>query len=218
MHRGLSRERAATAAIIPRLSIGGLRPYAACNTVVDQAAAAPDTTFVMDLDNKIGICNTTASGNWGLIDFNGGGGGTPEQVEWTYNGYPNPVIAPDPNLLVRTGIPNALDPPLETLLDQVVLFPVVRGVIGNGNGATFDLIGFVSARVCGYWISNTRHGESSCYDAAKAAPYIGARPNAVRFIQFRFVSYSAGYSGGGPTCDFSTPECRFAILGAQLYR
>ena len=56
---GYDPKRSATAAVVPRLAIGGLRPYGACNTVVQEAAAAPGETFVMDLDNKIGICNTT---------------------------------------------------------------------------------------------------------------------------------------------------------------
>ena len=102
---GLEPERAATAAVIPRLSIGGLRPYAACNTVVTQAEAAPNSTFVMDLDNKIGVCNTSKPGDWGVVDFDGGANSADDTETWTGEGYPNPVIAPDSDLPADPGMP-----------------------------------------------------------------------------------------------------------------
>jgi Flp pilus assembly protein TadG len=218
---GYKPARSATAAVIPRLAVGGLRPYAACNTVVDAAAASPGTTFVMDLDNQIGLCNSTAAGNWGIVDFDGGSNPTGDIRAWTGSGYPNPLDAPSSDL---PGDPGANLGPvttqLDSLIDQIVLFPVVTGYTpgsGSGSNGRFDLVGFVGAKVCAYYLSNTQYNYGSCYDAAKAAPYQSARPR-VRFIQFQYVDYTTSYSGGGATCNFTDPKCKFAILGAQLYR
>ena len=212
-------KRSATAAVIPRLSVGGLRPYGACNTVVQEAQAAPGETFVMDLDNKIGICNTTKPGNWGVVDFDGGSNPLGDIAKWTTDGYPNPVVAPSSNLPGDPGMPGPgkIDGPLSGLIDQVVLFPVVSGYAApskGGDNARFNLVGFVGAKVCAYRLNN-KVDTGSCYDAAKAAPYNASKVN---YIQFQYVSYSTGYSGGGPTCSFTNPSCRFAILSAQLYR
>lgn len=218
---GIEPNRSATAAVIPRLAIGGLRPYAVCDSVVDAAAAAPGTTFVMDLDNKIGICNSTAPGNWGIVDFDGGSNPTGDIEDWTEFGYPNPVSVSPPFV---PGDPGAnlgpIQAELDTLIDQVVLFPVVSGYVpgsGGGSNGRFDVEGFVSAKVCAYYIDQTKYDYGSCYDAAQAVPYQAARPR-VSFIQFQYVSYSAGYSGGGPTCNFTDSDCEYAILSAQLYR
>ena len=119
---------------------------------------------------------------------------------------------------MRPGIPNALDPPLATLVDKVVLFPVVNGVIGTGTTARFDLVGFVGAKVCGYWISSHSKRTGQSLRRLARGSLLNAKPNPVRFIQFRYVSYSAGYSGGGPVCSFGDRTCQYAILSAQLYK
>lgn len=215
---GYRPARSATAAVVPTLGVGGLRPFAACDLEVDQALADPDSTFTIDISNQLGVCSSSSNGNWGLTDFNGGGRSCRETSEWTEFGYPDPVFAPDPALPTKPGnCINSLRDELAAILDEVVIFPVVRGYTsGTGGGATgrFDLVGFLTAKVCGYR-ANAFSGTGSCYDASKAQPYLDAR---VEFIQFRFVDYSVGYSGGGPTCDFTDPDCRYAILSAQLYR
>ncbi len=216
---GIAPQRSATAAVVPRLAVGGLRPFAACNTVVDQATAAPGTTFVMDLDNKIGLCNGTKSGNWGVVDFDGGSNPLGDISDWTTNGYPNAITAPDSNLPGDPGMPGPgkLDGPMTGLIDQIVLFPVVTGYTPpskSGSNARFDLIGFVAAKVCAFRLNN-KTGTGSCYDAAKAAPYNTAKVN---YIQFQYVDYTTGYSGGGAICSFTDPKCKYAILSAQLYK
>jgi hypothetical protein len=191
-----------------------------CNTVVDAAEAARSTTFTVDLDNSLGVCGTNPAGNWGLADFNGIAGGANDTKDWTLDGYPNQVVAPDPNLQVEPGTPGpgALSGPLDTLVDQVILLPVVSNYTpgsGPGANAKFNLVGFVSAKVCGYWLSNAKFKNGTCYNATKAAPYLAA---SIKYIQFRYVDYTTGYSGGGATCTFTDPTCKYAILSAQLYK
>ncbi len=72
--------------------------------------------------------------------------------------------------------------------------------------------------MCGYYLDRTKYKFGSCYDPVKAAPYINARPNAVRFIQYRYVDYTTGYSGSGLTCNFTASNCKNAILSAQLWK
>jgi hypothetical protein len=218
---GIEPARSATGAVIPRLSVGGLRPYAACNSVVDAASASPGTTFVMDLDNQLGVCNSTVPGNWGIVDFDGGSNPTGDIEDWTEFGYPDPVSVSPPTL---PGDPGANLAPiqgeLDSIIDEVVLFPVVSGYVagtGGGSNGRFDVVGFIGAKVCAYYLDETKYNYGSCYDPVKAAPYQAERPR-VRFIQFQYVSYSTGYSGGGPTCEFTDPDCEYAILSAQLYR
>jgi hypothetical protein len=129
--------------------------------VVDAAAASPGTTFVMDLDNQIGLCNSTAAGNWGIVDFDGGSNPTGDIRAWTGSGYPNPLDAPSSDL---PGDPGANLGPvttqLDSLIDQIVLFPVVTGYTpgsGSGSNGRFDLVGFVGAKVCAYYLSNTQY-------------------------------------------------------------
>jgi hypothetical protein len=178
-------------------------------------------TFTVELNNGLGLCGSTRAGNWGIVDFDGTAGGINDTKDWTESGYPNPVPAPDSDLPVQTGGPlAALDTYLRPLVNQVILLPVVtRYTPGSGPGANgrFDLVGFVSARVCGYYVGGPTPEKGSCYSDTKAAPYLAARPR-INFIQFRYVDYSTGYAGGGPTCKFTDPTCKYAILSAQLYR
>lgn len=208
--------RSATAAVRPRLSISGLRPYAVCYDVVNQARGATTSTFTMVLNKPIGVCNTTAPGQWGVVDFDGGSNPTGDTVSWTQDGYPNQIDAPDPSLPADPGMPGpgALTGALDSIVDQVVLFPVVTQFTGgSGNNASFNLVGFVGAKVCGYRLNN-KSNAGSCYDVAQAGSY----NKQVDFIQFRYVTYTGGYTGQGPTCTFTDPNCTYAILGAQLYR
>jgi Flp pilus assembly protein TadG len=216
---GYTPARSATAAVVPRLAVGGLRPYAACNTVVLAAKAAPGETFVMDLDNKIGVCNTSKPGNWGVVDFDGGSNPLADISNWTTNGYPNPVTAPSSNLPGDPGMPGPgkIDGPLSGLIGKVVLFPVVTDYTAPskpGDNARFNLVGFVGAQVCGYRLNN-KVETGACFDSTKAAPYDTAKVN---YIQFRYVDYVSSYGGGGAVCSFSDPKCEYAILSSQLYK
>jgi hypothetical protein len=139
---------------------GGLRPWAVCRDTVVLAQANPGTTYATGLDNQAGVCGTTASGNWGGVDFDGGSNAAGDLAAWTQNGYPGSVTIPDPALPADPGISNSsgLGTAFTSLVNQVVLFPTARGYNGgNGNNASFDAVGVVSVKVCGVYYANTTY-------------------------------------------------------------
>ncbi len=213
--------RSATAAIVARLGIGGLKPYVACNTVVDAAEAAAwrDVRHGPRQQDR-GVQHHRPGAVGHRLDFDGGSNPTGDIEDWTEFGYPGQVFAPNAALPADPGANlGPIRDELDTIVDQIVLFPVVTGFTGGpGNNASFNLVGFVAAKVCGYYVGIGSPRQDSCYDAAKALPYTSAIRR-VRFIQFQYFDrFTGGYAGGGPTCDFTDPSCKYAILSAQLYR
>jgi len=212
----LTPKQQATARIGPATTVTGLRPFAICLATAQNAMARPNQTFVADLNNKIGICGTTEPGNWGTVDFNGGAYGANDLADWTRNGYPGAITIDRQLPAGRMPRPGEIDGPLTSLLDQVVLLPVVtrynhtRGV----NNPSFDTVAFVGAKICGYSLNN-KIGRGSCWDASKAAKYID---NKVDFLEFQYVNYStSSYPGAGGSCAFGS-SCDMGVTGVSLYK
>jgi hypothetical protein len=123
---------------------------------VKAAELAPTTTFATGLDNQVGICSSQSSGNWGSVDFNGGGNGAGDLADWTLSGYPDPVVIPG-NLPADPGVSNssALRAAFASLVGQTVQFPSVTGYnVGNGNNGSFAAVGIVTVEVCGVLYGN----------------------------------------------------------------
>ena len=139
---------------------GGLRPWAICNSVVQEAAFNRTTTYWTGLDNQaVGVCGTTASGNWGGVDFNGGNNAAGDLAAWTLNGYPGPINIPDPFLPADPGVSgsSALSTAFTSIVGQIILLPSVSGFnTGGGNNASFNAVGAATVRICGiYYANNT---------------------------------------------------------------
>ena len=137
-------------------SADGLRPWAICDGTVTAAQAQPTVTFATGLDNKLGLCSSQSSGNWGSVDFNGGGNGAGDLADWTLDGYPDPVVIPGP-LPADPGVSNssALRAAFASLVGQIVLFPSVSGYnVGGGNTGSFAAVGVASVEVCGVLYGN----------------------------------------------------------------
>jgi len=207
----------ATARIVWSLSNpGGLRPFAVCNTVVNAARAAPTTTFAIDLDNKVGICGTSESGNWGLVSLDNSSHDSVTLRDWIQNGYPA-AVEPVPGTIKSmpgNGL-NSATSQMDGLIDQIVLFPVVTGYVGNkgGSNGQFTLVGFVAARVCGYQFNAKSNTSGSCWDSTLQSQY-----GSTEFIEFQYAGYTTGYTGQGPTCTPGTTACAYALPAAQLYK
>lgn len=157
---------------------GGLRPWAVCDTTVRAARDNPNTTYWTPLGNwsnksgDAGICGTSAPGQWGSVDFDGGGNPAGPLAAWTHYGYPGPVTIPDPDLPADPGVSNsaALGDAFEYIIGKVVLFPSVRSISGSGNNATFDANGVATVKVCGivygndvYNIDQSTGVQSTCW-------------------------------------------------------
>jgi Flp pilus assembly protein TadG len=165
----------ATARYMRTLAVGGLRPWAACNDTVLLAKQNPTTTYWTGIDSMPnpsggGPCNGYAAGNWGAIDFNGGSNGAPDLINWTLNGYPNPVTIPDPTMPADPGVTNSVADALHSLVGNVVAFPAVTNYSGGGgNNASFNAVGIATVKVCAiqwqnsFWTSDLNSTDSGCW-------------------------------------------------------
>lgn len=157
----ISTGSSAVAHHIRSRSAGGLRPWAVCNDTVTEAQSNTSTTFWTGIDKTpsgAGPCQTSASGNWGSVDFDGGSNPAGDLISWTMNGYPGPVTIPDPDLPADPGVTNSVTTALHSMVGQVVLFPVVTGFDGGGgNNASFNAVGIVTAKVCGVVYQNNTY-------------------------------------------------------------
>ncbi|MGH9015953.1 MAG: pilus assembly protein TadG-related protein [Acidimicrobiia bacterium] len=89
-------------------------------------------------------CGSTAPGNWGMLDLNGGSNSNAETKEWVANGYPGNVKLSPPDIEGDTGaFSNSIDGELSGLLNQEFTLPVFDLVYGNGSNAKFRLAAFV---------------------------------------------------------------------------
>jgi hypothetical protein len=216
--------KSATARYVRVPTSGGLRPWAVCDQSAIAAQQAPNTTFATGLDNKIGACSAgPTSGNWGAVDFNGGNNAAGDLAAWTLNGYPNPVTIPNPLLPADPGVSNssALRAAFTALVGQMVLFPTVTRCNGacNGNRATFDAVGIMTAKVCGIrYASSVYNAGSDCWSPTvqSALPTL-PNGNPIDHIQFRWVNYTTTSFPGVnvPDCDFTNRQCVGAV---ELYR
>lgn len=94
----------------------------------------------------------SASGNWGVLDFDGGSNGTGDVREWTLEGYDGIVRVGDTVDGNPGAFSNSLGADLDDLIAQggLMTFPLFDSVTGNGSIAEFRITGFVSARLVSY--------------------------------------------------------------------
>ena len=147
----------ATARSVKIRSAGGLRPWAVCDVTVTEAQSEPNTTFWTGIDKISGPCDSTASGIWGSVDFDGGANSAGDLADWTRDGYPGPVTIPDPLLPADPGVSNKSDlrDAFEALVGRTVMFPsVTQFTGGNGNNAAFDAVGIATVKICGIKYAN----------------------------------------------------------------
>ena len=144
------------AARFQRSKVGaGLRPWAVCRQTLEAAEADQSSTFWTPMGNwstksTVGICGSTAPGQWGGVDFDGGNNAAKDLVAWTRDGYPGSVTIPDPALPADPGISlSGLPDAFRSLVNQVVYLPAVNGISGSGNNAVFDAVGIGTVEFCG---------------------------------------------------------------------
>ena len=152
---------------------GNLRPWAVCATDVQASQADPTRTFWTALGNwstkdTTGFCGTSAPGQWGSVDFDGGGNGAPDLADWTLNGYPGQVTIPNQYLPADPGVTNSsgVRAALQSLVGQVSLFPSVTGISGSGNNAVFNAVGIATLKICGIVYNGSVYNTGSdCWQA-----------------------------------------------------
>jgi putative Flp pilus-assembly TadE/G-like protein len=134
-----------------------LRPFALCkdHPAVKAWIASPwgksEPVHVTYSKNANDDCGD-ASGNWGVLDFDGGSNGTGDTREWTENGYREVVHIGDEIV----GDPGAFSEGISTGLDALIAggglisIPLFDSVTASGNSSSFHIYGFISAEVLGY--------------------------------------------------------------------
>lgn len=156
---------------------GGLRPFALCIRAMERfpqwnlplAASTGVLRVPYGKDDHPEACNggKNSPGNWGLLDFDGGGNSTNDTRDWVRNGYDGVVNAgppgrrcdEDPEVCVD-GDPGAWSNSIGDELDHLITadagkpleftLPIFDSGEGNGNNAAFHIIGFVRAKLHGY--------------------------------------------------------------------
>ena len=146
-----------------RTLIGTIRPWATCQSSVDQALASPGTTVAAPMDNLWGICGTYSSGNWGSVDFNGGSNPAPDLTNWTRFGYNvMPTIPGD--LPADPGVSKSgLGQAFTAIVDTPILLPVVGNYVAGapGNNGTFNSTELALVNFCGAYYQNQTFATSS---------------------------------------------------------
>lgn len=216
----------ATAIVEGSPAYGGLRPFAICIFDFPGTSALSTTTYqtVYPKNKNDLVACGTASGQWGLVDFNGQSNGTPSTREWILYGYPGPISFPT-DLYGDPGASfGALTDELNTLVnatgnpanDVVILLPVADGWTGRTNGqlAEMSMPGVLSAKLCGYGLDPTKDPvkvDPTCWDPAL---YGKANPGSKFVLQWRYEEYVASYQydgGSGTGCSLTDKDCVPAI-------
>ncbi len=130
----------ATAIVGPAGTVIGLRPFAVCKTDADALAGLEGDARTLVFAKGDEGCGT-GPGNWGLLDLNGGGGGTgsdnqcddPEKASlvcWIQYGYAGEIPNPT-ELNAETGSFGGLSDDIAAILGKEMALPVFDSVTGT---------------------------------------------------------------------------------------
>jgi Flp pilus assembly protein TadG len=212
-------DRTAVAAMGVVNQVVGLEPIALCNkqaqAIIDLAGPGPIyTNQVVPLDKDWGAgstCgNVDSAGNWGWITFPtqaNGESGLGTMVTTGYSGLLTIDNSTTPPSYTLNGLPGnkangtPVQTGLQSIMDKSVTFPVFDSgtTSGNGSTATYRVIGFLSAVICGYNGGN-KTVTGLCYDSTK--------PMTTNSMQIVYVAYTPVGSVGevckiGSACAFN---------------
>ena len=131
-------------------SVQGLWPFGLCadNSAIAAwiAAGFPDNvSATITFAQPSQLCGGSVSGNWAILDFNGGSSSNSETQAWALSGYLSTVSVGD-IVYGSPGAPStALD--LSGVIGKTILFPLYRYPKYSGSNAQYTIVGFATARV-----------------------------------------------------------------------
>lgn len=134
----------------PAGATSGLRPVAMCaaNPGLAQwlsTGKSSTATYTINVSSSNAQCGTTVSGNWAILDFDGGSNSMSDAQKWIANGYPGEILAGQ-TIDGDPGIPTpALN--LDDQVGQTIVLPVFVNPRLEGSNAMYDVVGFVQVRV-----------------------------------------------------------------------
>lgn len=179
----------ARVAVGPAGTVVGLRPFALCKQDADKLEASPMQSFTFSFDNADAGCGY-APGNWGTIDLNGGSNSTAEMKTWIETGYDGSLSVVSPlQLNGDTGAlsPGAFEDSMNVMItNDAVVLPVYDSLTLQGSGATYNIIKFVSVKVCG-WKFNSQSGDDLTQPNHCFVP--PSAPVPTNYLQVRFNEF-----------------------------
>lgn len=149
--RSTSQVSASTGVRIGAASaVRGLWPFGLCadNTAIAawiSAGFPAGRQARITFEQPSQLCGGDVSGNWAVLDFNGGSSSNSETQQWTTSGYLSVVTVGD----VVNGSPGAPSFSLDMTptIGTSILFPLYRYPRNNGSNAHYTIVGFATARV-----------------------------------------------------------------------
>jgi hypothetical protein len=126
-------------------------------------------------------CGSTAPGNWGMLNFDGGSNSKAKLRDWETNGYPGFVPLSPPTVPGDPGaFSNGSAGAISTLVNTTFQLPVWDSVSGNGANAQFNIVAFVTVKLIGYQLTgaeSSRYMDLQFLNAIVDAPCCGRGPN-----------------------------------------
>jgi Flp pilus assembly protein TadG len=136
---------------------GGGRTTTTTTTTTSVAPPSGTSSVRISVDGDEGGCGS-ASGNWSVLDLNGGSQSNNEVQDWIENGYQGVVSGVVPG---NTGIPSGSFP-IASIVDpsnadpsRVITVPLYRTISGAGANATFEVVSFISLTVTGFKLTGS---------------------------------------------------------------
>jgi hypothetical protein len=131
-------------------SVIGVRPISLCadnqavRNWIDSGMPVGVTVQVPFLSPTT-LCGGDVSGNWTVLDFNGGSSSNSETQGWIADGYNEPVSVGD----IVYGTPGAPATSLkfDVIVGKSIIFPMFTTPISQGSNARYKIVGFAMAKV-----------------------------------------------------------------------
>jgi Flp pilus assembly protein TadG len=144
-------------AIPPAPTSGGGSGGGKKSTSTTVATGTYGTKVRIEVDADDGRCGT-ASGNWGVLDLNGGSSSNSETQEWIEQGYTGTVAGTTSG---SPGIPSgslnldAVVDPSNSDPARVITVPLYSTVSGGGSNAQFEIVSFIALTVTGFKLTGS---------------------------------------------------------------
>jgi hypothetical protein len=219
--------RTAAAALGAVNGITGFLPIAVCTNqaqaiVANAMADVPtrSSTYRHELVSLTKVwkpgndCGSNGSGNWGFLDCQGNS--AQSVAHGIEDGCADTITldaSTTPPSSVTSGTPGdkmnsgPVDDAIATIMDKVEVIPVYSSVTRSGNNASYTIVGFLSARICGVE-ANRKTNTGSCYLA-------GVEPLSNTTVTLTSDSMQIQYVAYTPVGDLST-ICGLGTITCQF--
>lgn len=211
--------RQAVAALGVSNEVGNLVPIALCESQADAiknsvGVGEPPVYPIQKVPlSKVwggsSLCGTAdGAGNWGWLKFDGQGNGESDLGDMLKNHNGRLKLSGVPPHYEIAGVPgnkangNPVQEALAFLNGTPVTIPVYRDgtISGNGQNATYTIVGFLSVTICGY-DSGPKLVKNDCYDTTPALRLEDDEMQ-VQYINYIEAGEMAETCALGGTCSF----------------